>query len=118
LKISYLIDKSFKFFCIITKKFVLDNWNKTMHPYKKLEYGKWELHLPPNSDGSCVIKHLSEMKIIILDKYGQLHERLSPWATYVIQSNNILDGTTYKHKIWHPTPENVKNYFKMLFYKK
>lgn len=42
----------------------IDNWNRESHPYKKLEYGKWELTIPPNNDGTPVIKHLSEIKVI------------------------------------------------------
>jgi len=41
---------------------IVDHWNRESHPYKKLEYGKWELIIPPNSDGSPVINHLSEIK--------------------------------------------------------
>lgn len=41
----------------------LDGWNRDSHPYNKLEYGKWELILPPNSDGTPAIKHLSEIKV-------------------------------------------------------
>ena len=29
-----------------------NNWNRENYPYKKLEYGKWELTIPPNSDGT------------------------------------------------------------------
>lgn len=86
-----------------------DNWNKTSTPYKKLEYGKWELRLPPNADGSSPIKHLSEVKIIIKDHNNELLERLSPWATYVTQPADKSEGTTYRHHIWHPPPENVLN---------
>lgn len=81
------------------------NWNKTSMPYKKLEYGKWELHLPSNADGTCPLKHLSEVKIIIKNHNNELLERLSPWANYVTQPPNKSEGTTYKQRIWHP--ENV-----------
>jgi 1,4-alpha-glucan branching enzyme len=30
-----------------------------------LEYGKWELQIPANPDGSCPIAHTSEIKVII-----------------------------------------------------
>ncbi|XP_033215036.1 1,4-alpha-glucan-branching enzyme isoform X2 [Belonocnema kinseyi] len=84
-----------------------NNWDRTKTPYKKLEYGKWELNLSPNPDGTSPIKHLSEVKIIIKDQNGQLLERLSPWATYVTQAENRSEGTTFKQRIWHPLPENV-----------
>lgn len=41
----------------------LDNWNKTEYPYKKLDFGKWELNLPANSDGTPMIAHLTEIKV-------------------------------------------------------
>lgn len=52
----------------ITNNLVLcpDGWQWESHPYKKLEFGKWELNLPPNPDGSCPIKHLSEVKVCII----------------------------------------------------
>ena len=65
------------------------------------------MKLGPNPDGTCPIKHLSEVKIIVKDQNGQLLERLSPWATYVTQPENRSEGTTFKQKIWHPDPENV-----------
>ncbi|KAF7408773.1 hypothetical protein HZH66_003310 [Vespula vulgaris] len=84
-----------------------NGWDKTKTPYKKLEYGKWELHLPPNPDGSSPLKHLSEVKIIVKDHNNELLERLSPWATYVTQPADRSEGTTFKQRIWHPNPENV-----------
>lgn len=44
--------------------FFLDNWNKTEYPYKKLDFGKWELNLPANSDGTPMIAHLTEIKVL------------------------------------------------------
>lgn len=43
---------------------IADDWNRENYPYKKLEYGKWELTIPPNSDGTPAIKHLSEIKVV------------------------------------------------------
>lgn len=40
-----------------------DGWDKKKNPYKKLDYGKWELVLPANPDGSCPIKHGSKVKV-------------------------------------------------------
>lgn len=40
-----------------------DGWEKTRNPYTKLDFGKWELHLPANPDGSCPIKHGSKVKV-------------------------------------------------------
>lgn len=42
---------------------ITDDWNKVSHPFKKLEFGKWEITLPANPDGSCPIKHMSRVKV-------------------------------------------------------
>ncbi|XP_043478723.1 1,4-alpha-glucan-branching enzyme [Leptopilina heterotoma] len=82
-----------------------NEWNRTKTPFKKLDFGKWELKIDANPDGSCALKHNSEVKIIVKSQNGELLERLSPWATYVTQ--NRAEGTTFKQRIWHPKPENV-----------
>lgn len=80
-----------------------NNWQWEQHPYKNLGYGKWELKLPPNSDGTPPIKHLSEIKVIIRTKSGQLVDRLSPWAKYVLQPpKEANQGTNYKQYVWNP----------------
>lgn len=43
--------------------FASDGWNTESHPYKKLEYGKWELIIPADKDGNCPIKHGSIIKV-------------------------------------------------------
>lgn len=43
---------------------LIDNWNEFEYPFKKLEFGKWELVIPPTSgDGKPVIPHLSKIKV-------------------------------------------------------
>ncbi|CAB0039297.1 unnamed protein product [Trichogramma brassicae] len=85
-----------------------NQWNKHLHPFTKLEFGKWELHIPPESDGSCKIKHLSEIKLIIEGPDGNYIERLSPWATYVVPPNNpATDGVNFRQRIWHPENKYV-----------
>ncbi|KAK0173921.1 hypothetical protein PV328_007057 [Microctonus aethiopoides] len=84
-----------------------NNWNRTNTPFTKLEFGKWELILNPNDDGSCPLQHLSEVKIIVENGNGELLDRLSPWATYVTQPQDRSEGTTYKQRIWHPERQNV-----------
>ncbi|XP_055916729.1 1,4-alpha-glucan-branching enzyme [Eupeodes corollae] len=83
-----------------------NNWQWEATPYKKLDFGKWELHIPANSDGSAPIKHLSEIKVIIRDQSGKLLSRLSPWAVYVRQPpKEANQGVNYKQYVWNP-PEN------------
>jgi len=86
-----------------------NNWNATSHPYKKLDFGKWELYIPPNADGSCPIPHLSKLKVSVLTKDGQQVDRLSPWATYVKRPSKEV--VTYEHLFWNP-PRNERYKFK------
>lgn len=84
---------------------ITDNWHWEANPFDKLPYGKWELKLSPNPDGSCRIKHLSEVKVIVRKQDGQLVDRLSPWAKYVKQPpKEANQGVSYKQYVWHPPP--------------
>lgn len=78
-----------------------NHWDRMSHPFTKCEFGFWKLHIPPNEDGSCRISHLTEIKIVVRTQNDELHDRLSPWATYVIQPP-ITEGRTYKHLLWNP----------------
>lgn len=80
-----------------------NNWQWEATPFKQLAYGKWELTLPANPDGSCPIKHLSEIKVIVRKPDGQLADRLSPWATYVVPPPKTM-GVNYQQRVWHPPP--------------
>lgn len=82
-----------------------NGWQWEATPFKKMPFGKWELYLPPREDGSCPIYHLSEVKVIVRNQHGQLLDRLSPWAKYVVQpAKHLNQGVTYKQYVWHPPP--------------
>jgi hypothetical protein len=49
--------------------YFIDGWHREGHPYKKQEYGKWELQIPANPDGSCPIAHMSEIKVTMVKDY-------------------------------------------------
>ena len=49
--------------CVIFSLLFTDGWNDKSHPYKRLDFGKWEIVLPVKSDGSCPIPHLSRVKV-------------------------------------------------------
>lgn len=86
----------------------IDNWQWEADPYTKLDFGKWELRLPANEDGSCRIQHMSEVKVIIRNKAGHLIDRLSPWAKYVVQPpKEANQGTNYKQYVWNPKAHEV-----------
>lgn len=85
-----------------------NGWNRISHPFTKLSYGKWELKIPPNPDGSCPIPHGSIIKLVILTPDGKMLDRLSPWATYVKRPK---DSVVYDQLLWNPQPDE-KYHFK------
>ncbi|XP_055372487.1 1,4-alpha-glucan-branching enzyme [Condylostylus longicornis] len=88
-----------------------NNWQWESHPFKKLDFGKWELIIPPNSDGTPQIKHLSEIKVIIRSQKNEMLDRLSPWAKYVKQPpKEANQGVNYKQYVWNP-PSNERYNF-------
>lgn len=44
-----------------------NNWDRNQHKLIKDQYGTWEIFLPKKSDGSYPIKHMSKVKLHILD---------------------------------------------------
>lgn len=90
----------------------IDNWQWEANPFEKLEFGKWELVIPPRQDGTPAIQHGSEVKVIIRTKGGQLVDRLSPWAKYVTQPpKSANQGTNYKQIVWNPPAHEVRLLF-------
>lgn len=79
-----------------------NEWALESHPYKKLEFGKWELTIPPLADGSPAIKHLTKVKLVVRTKSGELVDRLSPWAPYVVQPDKSTGVFIYDQVIWNP----------------
>merc|ERR1712136_499500 len=75
-----------------------NNWPKLGVPFTMLEHGKWELKINALNDGSCPIQHKSELQLQVLSEDGQLLERISPWASYVVQENN---DPRFKWKFWN-----------------
>jgi len=54
-----------------------NSWNKYSHQFEKLDFGKWKLTVKPDSDGSCAIKHLSKIKLMIKGPGGDVFERFT-----------------------------------------
>uniref|UniRef100_A0A4X2L618 1,4-alpha-glucan branching enzyme n=1 Tax=Vombatus ursinus TaxID=29139 RepID=A0A4X2L618_VOMUR len=74
-------------------------WNPFSYPYKKLEYGKWELYIPPKQNKSSVVPHGSKLKVVITSKSGEILYRISPWAKYVVREG---DNVNYDWIQWDP----------------
>ncbi|XP_048242029.1 1,4-alpha-glucan-branching enzyme-like [Haliotis rufescens] len=74
------------------------------YSFKKLDYGKWELHIPPNADGSCPIKHLCRLKLGIRTKSGEVVDRICPWASRVDRPKEVA---IYEHVYWDPPQSEI-----------
>ncbi|XP_077986514.1 1,4-alpha-glucan-branching enzyme-like [Glandiceps talaboti] len=85
-----------------------NNWDHGKHPFKKGEYGNWELHIPPNPDGSSPVPHNSVIKLVIETKTSQLVDRISPWSPYSVQNKESM---LYESHFWNP-PQDAKYKFK------
>ncbi|KPM10074.1 alpha amylase-like protein [Sarcoptes scabiei] len=79
-----------------------NGWNQTEYPFKRLDFGKWELIIPPDHDGMPAIKHLSKIKLVVKTISGELVDRLDPWASYVVQPSRSTGQLTYDHVFWNP----------------
>ncbi|XP_074757316.1 1,4-alpha-glucan-branching enzyme isoform X4 [Athene noctua] len=92
-----------------------NGWNPFSHPYKKMEYGKWELFIPPGQDGYPPVPHGSKLKVVIRAQNGELLYRISPWARYVVRDEDKVNydwvhwnpPQSYIHK--HPSPKRLKS---------
>ncbi|XP_078483401.1 1,4-alpha-glucan-branching enzyme [Ciona intestinalis] len=79
------------------KNGLTDNWNLVQ--YREIGFGKWELFIPPNRDGSCAIRHCSELKVQRSRMRTHIYwndnriERISPWANIFLDGLNMFDGT-------------------------
>uniref|UniRef100_A0A5F8G8Q6 1,4-alpha-glucan branching enzyme n=1 Tax=Monodelphis domestica TaxID=13616 RepID=A0A5F8G8Q6_MONDO len=76
-----------------------NGWNPFSYPYKKLEYGKWELYIPPKHDKTSIVPHGSKLKVVVTSKSGEILYRISPWAKYVAREG---DHVTYDWIHWCP----------------
>ncbi|KAL1493449.1 hypothetical protein ABEB36_011499 [Hypothenemus hampei] len=86
----------------LTGKF--NHWNRDSHPFVKLDYGKWELVVPPNELGEPAINHLDEVKLVVVNQNNQKEDRLSPYAPYVVEPKKE-EGLTYKQLFYNPPKE-------------
>ncbi|VDN03775.1 unnamed protein product [Thelazia callipaeda] len=84
-----------------------NDWDTERHPYKKLEYGKWELIISADNDGTCPIEHGSIVKVAV-KKNGVYRFKLSPWARYVTRPKE----TTLYHMPFYNPPKTDRYFFK------
>ncbi|XP_074660495.1 1,4-alpha-glucan-branching enzyme-like [Tubulanus polymorphus] len=76
-----------------------NNWDKFQYKFDKLDYGKWEVKIAANADGSCAIPHGSIVKLLVVSKDNSLLDRISPWAKYVTRAEKT---NIYHQVFWNP----------------
>lgn len=79
-----------------------NDWQMETHPFEKKDFGKWELVIAPKANGEPAIEHLSKIKLVVKTVSGELVDRLSPWASYVVQPSKSSGNLTYDHVLWNP----------------
>ncbi|XP_026867810.2 1,4-alpha-glucan-branching enzyme [Electrophorus electricus] len=84
-----------------------NGWDKFSHPYKKKQFGKWELQLPPKEDNSPAVAHNSKLKVVVHTKGGERLYRISPWATYVTKPSTSV---IYDWIFWDPPHPYVRKH--------
>jgi len=79
-----------------------NGWNRTSHPFVGKSFGRWSLTLP-GSEGKPTIPHLGKVKILVNGE-----ERISPWASYVLQpprEKQGSEGTAFAQHMWSPAED-------------
>jgi len=79
-----------------------NQWSKPGLQFRKLEFGRWELVIPPGSDGEPAIRHEDKVKILMNGE-----DRISPWASYVVQApkdKQDSEGVAFCQQFWTPPP--------------
>jgi len=80
-----------------------NQWRKPGLQFRKLEFGRWELVIPPGGDGQPVIRHQDKVKILVNGE-----DRISPWASYVVQppkDKQDSEGVAFCQQFWNPPPD-------------
>ncbi|CAC5376344.1 GBE1 [Mytilus coruscus] len=75
---------------------------KTQYPFTRLEFGKWEIKIPPNQDGSCPIPHNS--KLVVRTKSGELVDRICPWSKVVKRPKDV---PIFEQINWDPPQDQL-----------
>lgn len=72
-----------------------NSWDNERHPFTRIGDHTWELWLPKG----CGLAHGQKYKIRVVSKAGA-HDRISPYARYVVQDPQTLD---FAAQVWDPT---------------
>ena len=67
-----------------------NDWTRDEYEFSSVGEGIWELVIPPNSDKTCKIPHLTDLRLFCTDKQGHAFDRISPWSKYVTQRDKRI----------------------------
>jgi 1,4-alpha-glucan branching enzyme len=78
------------------------DWDRQRYECVRNQYGTFDLFIPDNPDGSCVIPHNSIVKTIMETAGGSRIERVPCWSRYCLQNRetHLFDGV-----FWNPPKE-------------
>lgn len=84
-----------------------NDWSNTT-PLRNAGFGKWEVDLPDNADGSPMIPHRCQVKVRLEAQDGSWHERVPAWVklSWQDKSTNLFNGV-----FWEP-PEAERYVFR------
>jgi len=77
-----------------------NGWDREGNPFIKLDWGRWQIVLPPDQQGEPAIKHNSKVKVLVNGE-----DRISPWASYVLQpprERQREEGIAFSQYWWNP----------------
>jgi 1,4-alpha-glucan branching enzyme len=77
-----------------------NGWNRTSHPMTRVDFGVWEITVPPLASGACGIPHDSKIKISMVLPNGTRIERLPVWIKRVTQDLSV--SPVYDARFWNP----------------
>ncbi|KAA8916182.1 hypothetical protein TRICI_001673 [Trichomonascus ciferrii] len=80
-----------------------NNWDRDSVPMTVNAYGVWEVKLPGNGNGECVIPHNSKVKVSLTLPGGERVERVPAWIKRVTQDLSV--SSVYDAVFWNPPAE-------------
>ncbi|CAG5123662.1 unnamed protein product [Candidula unifasciata] len=85
-----------------------NDWHiEEKYAFQQGDFGRWHLKIPADTDGSCLIKHESKLKLGMKLHNGHVVDRICPWAQLVRRPKNV---PIFEQIFWDP-PQVIKYKF-------
>ncbi|KAJ3090285.1 alpha-1,4-glucan branching enzyme [Quaeritorhiza haematococci] len=82
-----------------------NNWDRSSHPMKKDEFGRWEIFLPNKPDGTPAIPHNTQVKISMTLPNNERADRLPAYIRRATQE--LAKSAAYDAVFWNPSEKYV-----------